>query len=195
MEELKSKLLKLRPATLQDKRNVYNWLAHSNLTREMLGPPNFSDNPIPTWDEFNLDYLDHYFDGSQPLKGQCFILIYNGRQIGQINYNPIDSIRKSTEIDIWLADREHIGKGLGTEAIKNLCYYLNNNFDCETIYIAPSKRNKMAIKAYKKAGFIETNSIPNNFVPDYVDTVVLEKKFKNETDENELNIGTKKTMP
>lgn len=185
MEQLKSKLLTLRPAKLQDKRNVYNWLAHSNLTKEMLGPPNFSDNSIPTWDEFNLDYLDHYFDGSQPLKGRCFIIIYKGQHIGQVNYNPIDTNRKSTEIDIWLADRKYIGKGIGTEAIKILCYYLNNNFDCEIIYIAPSRRNKIAIKAYKKAGFIETINIPINFVPDYVDTVVLEKKLKNGMDEKQ----------
>lgn len=178
MEELKSKLLTLRPATLQDKRSVYNWLAHSNLTREMLGPPNFSDNPVPAWEEFNEDYSDHYFDGSQPFKGQCFILIYNGQQIGQINYNEINTTTKSTEIDIWLADMEYTGKGLGTEAIKILCNYLDSKFGCETIYIAPSRRNINAIKAYKKAGFIETNYLPDNFVPDYEDTVVLTKTYQ-----------------
>lgn len=178
MEELKNKLLALRPATLQDKKSVYNWLAHSNLTIEMLGPPNFPDNPIPSWDEFNEDYLDHYFDGSQPLKGQCFILIYNGQQIGQINYNEIDPTTKSTEIDIWLADRAYTGKGLGTEAIKTLCDYLYHKFGCETIYIAPSRRNIIAIKAYKKAGFIETKNLPKNFVPDYEDTVVLTKTIQ-----------------
>lgn len=175
MEELKNKLLTLRPATIQDKRSVYNWLAHSNLTSEMLGPPNFPDNPIPTWDDFNEDYLDHYFDGSQPLKGQCFILIHNGQQIGQINYNAIDTNLNSTEIDIWLADREFIGKGLGTEAIKILCDFLDKSFNCKTIYIAPSRRNVSAIKAYKKAGFIETQNIPDNFVPDYDDTIVMTK--------------------
>lgn len=185
MEELKNKLLTLRPATLQDKRSVYNWLAHSNLTREMFGPPNFSDNLIPTWDEFNQDYFDFYFDGSEPLKGRCFILIYNGQQIGQINYNEIDLTRKSTEIDIWLADRKHTGKGYGTEAIRILSNYLNTKFDCDAIYIAPSRRNIIAIKAYKKAGFMETNNIPYNFIPDYDDTVVLINMIKNEKDEKQ----------
>jgi RimJ/RimL family protein N-acetyltransferase len=175
MQDLTTKLLTLKPATLQDKKSVYDWLADSNLTSEMLGPPNYSDNPIPTWEEFNEDYLDHYFDGSQPLKGQCFILIHNGQQIGQINYNEIDTTTKSTEIDIWLADREYTGKGLGTEAIKILCNYLDKKFDCQTIYIAPSRRNLIAIKAYKKAGFVETKNLPDNFVPDYKDTVVLIK--------------------
>lgn len=175
---LTTKLLTLRPATLQDKRNVYSWLAHSNLTREMLGPPTYPDNPIPTWDQFNKDYLNHYFDGSQPFKGQCFIVMYNGIEIGQINYNEIDTNSNSTEIDIWLADREYTGKELGTEAIKILCNYLEKSFACKTIIIAPSKRNLNAIKAYKKAGFVETETWPKNFIPDYNDTVVLIKSIQ-----------------
>ena len=120
MEEiLTTKLLTLRPATFQDKRNIYNWLAHSNLTSEMLGQPTYPENPVPTWDEFNEDYSDHYFDGSQPLKGRCFIVIHNGQEIGQINYNEIDTNSKSTEIDIWLADRAFTGKGFGTVSLKN----------------------------------------------------------------------------
>ncbi len=170
---LATEILTLRPATLQDKRKIFCWLTSSNLTSEMLGPPNFSDILVPTWNEFNDDYLDHYFDSSQPLKGHCFILIHNGQEIGQINYNEIDTITKSTEIDIWLADRKYTGKGLGTEAIKILCNYLGKMFGCQTIYIAPSRRNSIAIKAYKKAGFVETKNLPENFVPDYVDTVVL----------------------
>lgn len=109
------------------------------------------------------------------MKGQCFILIHNGQEIGQINYNEIDTNTKSTEIDIWLADRQFTGKGFGSEAIKILCNYLDKSFNCKTIYIAPSRRNSNAIKAYKKAGFIETDIHPANFVADYKDTIVLVK--------------------
>lgn len=165
----------IKPATLQDKKKIFKWLAHSNLTSDMFGPPNFPDIQIPTWEEFDNDYLDYYFDGSQPMKGQCFILIHNGQEIGQINYNEIDTNTKSTEIDIWLADRQFTGKGFGSEAIKILCNYLDKSFNCKTIYIAPSRRNSNAIKAYKKAGFIETDIHPANFVADYKDTIVLVK--------------------
>ncbi len=154
---------------------MYDWLAHSNLTGEMLGPPNFPDVPVPTWAEFDEDYSDHYFDGSQPLEGRCFILVHHGQEIGQINYNKIDTHSKSTELDIWLADRKFAGKGLGTEALKMLCDHLGKSLDCRTVYIAPSRRNPNAIKAYKKAGFTETADLPDHFVPDYDDTVVLTK--------------------
>jgi len=171
------KKLTLRPATLEDKTRIFNWLTNSNLTKEMLGPPNFPDAPIPSWEEFTADYVDHYFDGSQPLLGRCFIIEYNNQEIGQINYNNIDRIEKSTEIDIWLADSRYAGQGLGTEGIIVFCDYLRENLGCEKIYIAPSGRNASAIKSYKKAGFFETRNLPENFIPDYSDTIVLMKTF------------------
>lgn len=154
---------------------VYQWLTHSDLTREMPGSPFFPDSPIPTWDAFDKDYVDYYFDGAHPLKGQCFIIIIEGQEIGQINYNAIDTTTRSTEIDIWLAERNYTGRGLGTEAIKILCSYLESQYSCDTIYIAPSRRNIVAIKAYKKAAFIEMNHPPANFVAEYEDTVRLVK--------------------
>jgi len=141
----------------------------------MLSPPKFADNPIPTWEEFDADYTNHYFDGTLPLKGQCFIIIHNEQEIGQINYNEIDLDSKSTELDIWLADRKFTGKGLGTEAVTILCNYLRQMYECYTIYIAPSRRNTNAVKSYKKAGFIETENIPENFIPDYDDAVLMIK--------------------
>ncbi|RAJ99855.1 hypothetical protein LX87_01551 [Larkinella arboricola] len=35
----------LRPATLSDRQSIYEWLAHSDLTALMLGPPTFPENP------------------------------------------------------------------------------------------------------------------------------------------------------
>lgn len=144
----------------------------------MIGPPDFEEVPIPSWDDFNKDYHDYYFDGSEPLNGRCFIIVVDGEEIGQINYNEIDTASKSTEIDIWLADREFTGKGFGTEAIGMLCEYLAQAFECEKIYIAPSIRNKNAVKSYTKAGFVETDVFPDYFVPDYKDTVVMVKEMK-----------------
>lgn len=175
-EFLTNELLTLRPANLQEKRKIFDWATNSNLTSEMFGLPVFPDCPVPTWTEFNDDYEDCFFEDSQPLKGRCFIIEHNGVEIGQINYNKIDLKTKETELDIWLADKQFTGKGFGTEAIKMLCRYLDKSFGCKTIYIAPSKRNENAIKAYKKAGFSETEILPDHFIPDYDDTVLMIRK-------------------
>ena len=137
-----SETIKIRPATINDKRKVFEWLTNSNLTKEMMGLPYYPDAIIPTWEEFDNDYFDFYFDGSSPFKGRCFIILNEGKAVGQINYNAIDNIKKCTDLDIWLSDLKYTGRGIGTEAIILLCGYLNERFDCEQIIMSPSKRNK-----------------------------------------------------
>ena len=112
--------IKLRPATIQDREKIFLWLTKSNLTKEMMGPPYYPDSKIPTWDEFINDYYEYYFNGSHPLKGQCFIIEHNGQEIGQINHNEIDTLSNTTDLDIWLSDKKHTGKGIGTDAINIL---------------------------------------------------------------------------
>lgn len=163
----------IRPTTIHDKKKVFEWLAHSNLTNEMLGGPKFPDNPAPTWKEFDQDYLDYFFDGTRPEKGRCFIIICDGTEVGQINYNPIDKKTKTTELDIWLSDKKYTGQGIGTAAIKLLCSQLFENLGCKQIIIQPSARNENAIKAYKKAGFIVQNQVPKGFELDYHDSVIM----------------------
>lgn len=170
--------IRIRPATLSDKRKIFNWLTNSDLTKEMMGPPNYPDSKIPTWDEFDNDYADHYFTGSDLMKGQCFIILYKENEVGQINYNSINQIKKVADLDIWLSDKKYIGKGIGTEAIKLLCDYLYRKYNCEQIIMSPSKRNKNAIKAYEKAGFVMTDIELDESEKDYDDNVVLIKKMK-----------------
>ncbi len=170
----------LKPTSINDKKRIFEWLAHSSLTSEMLGEPKFPDNPAPTWEEFDADYLDYFFDNSQPQKGRCFIIVSNDMEVGQINYNPINKRTKATELDIWLSDKKHTGKGIGTAAIKLLCSYLFEHMGCKKIVIQPSARNENAIKAYKKVGFMEQTKIPKNFRFDYYDSVYLELKRRDD---------------
>jgi len=139
----------------------------------MLGEPNFPDSPIPSWEEFDEDYLDYYFDGTKPKEGRCFIILNDDVELGQINYNPINDKTKTTEIDIWLSDKKHTRQGIGTKAINLLSKHLFKNFGCKKIVIQPSARNKIAIKAYRKAGFIEQSQIPKDFELDYFDSVFM----------------------
>ncbi len=56
----------LRKATEADRRNVFKWLAHSDVTASMMGPPIFPDSKIPTREKFCQDYGPHYFNDSHP---------------------------------------------------------------------------------------------------------------------------------
>jgi RimJ/RimL family protein N-acetyltransferase len=81
------------------------------------------------------------------------------------------------ELDIWMAGSRNCGKGFGTHAINTLCNYLFKEFNCKAFILAPSARNSAAVKAYEKCGFVETKELPPNFIPDYFDSIVMEKKY------------------
>ena len=110
--------------------------------------------------------------------GRCFLIEVNSKPIGQINHDKIYMSDFSTEPDIWLKCIEYMNKGFGSDAIITLCNYLTKKFKCRIFIMEPSERNIWAIKAYKKAGFIETDIVHNGFIGDYDDTLVLTKCVK-----------------
>ena len=177
MEDINGNIVTLRPATLKDRPRVFEWLAHSDITHQMLGAPNYPDNPPPGWDEFISDYTDQYFTDQNPEMGRCFIIEANGEARGQVSYNKIWFDDKIVELDIWLAAKRHTGKGYGSDALKTICGFLYEEFGCTRFLIGPSRRNTRAIKAYQKAGFLETGEIPSWFEPDYKDSIVLIKEL------------------
>jgi RimJ/RimL family protein N-acetyltransferase len=110
--------------------------------------------------------------------GRCFIIEVNEEPIGQINHNKISMTDHSTELDIWLTSSKYINKGYGSDAIITLCNYLAKEFECKKFIISPSRRNRAAIRAYEKTGFVKTDIISNPLLADYNDTVVLIKKIR-----------------
>ncbi|MBM4188381.1 MAG: GNAT family N-acetyltransferase [Gemmatimonadetes bacterium] len=171
----------LRKATEADRRNIFEWLTHSDVTPSMMGPPLFPDARIPTWAEFCEDYRPHYFDDSQPHQGRCFILVVDGTDVGVVCHNAFHD--DTTDLDIWLRSEADCGKGIGSEAIRTITNYLNREFGIKRIAISPSARNPRAIAAYRKAGFeLVKDETASQFIKpegtDYSDNLVLVKRYQ-----------------
>ena len=171
----KGKKITLTPAMPKDRRLIFQWMAESDITSHMMGPPLFPEIEIPTWEEFDDDYEEFMFGETLTHQGHCMIIQVNGEQIGQVNYGEVNLAEKQVELDIWLAAKKHTGKGYGTDALLTLCQLLNEIFGCTSFIIAPSARNPFAVKSYQKAGFKITKEVPTNFKPDYHDTVIMKK--------------------
>lgn len=174
--------IQLRPAVSAYRRQVYDWLANSDVTSLMLGPPKFPDHPVPSWDEFCADYIPHYFDDSDPHAGRCYIIVADGKGVGSVAYNDLDFARKETELDIWLGSRAVCGKGFGTDALQAICRYLAKTYGIERFIIRPSRRNTDAIAAYNRAGFVkQPRSVAEHEAiygqGDYIDSVLLVKSM------------------
>ena len=81
---IRGKVVSLRPLTPEDKELFYLWATQSEGTPFWYSER--TGEKIPTRKEFFDDFADHYFDGTQPLKGRSYAIRVNetGRESGQI---------------------------------------------------------------------------------------------------------------
>jgi len=167
------KLIKLVPATLADKENVYIWCFHSETTKSHSGPPYFPETPIESREEFfkdNHGYSDYFFDGTQPKKGRGFIILFNDVQVGFVSYTSFHLKPGWSELDIWINSEGKCNKGFGSDALITLSNYLNKKMNIDKMIMRPSVKNDRAINAYVKAGFEKSDLLPQEYMLDeYLD--------------------------
>lgn len=170
--------VRLRPARPGDRPHVYAWAACSDVTASMMGPPLFPDHPPPTWEEFCADYAPHFFDGSRPESGGCFIILAGDQEVGVISYDRLDPEQGHVELDLWMRSLACCGQGYGSQALRLVCDHLGSRRGVRTFVIRPSARNPRAVKAYERAGFVRRPLSPAqlaHFGPgDYHDTVDMQ---------------------
>lgn len=128
-------------------------LARSDLTDRLLGHPDWAHTPWLTFDAFCMDYAPHFFDGSDPLRGQSYIIEKDGVPVGHINHNDIHLDISATELDIWMYSQLYCGRSWGTTAIQLLCDQLVRSHGLQRFLVQPSAANRQAIRAYQKVGF------------------------------------------
>jgi diamine N-acetyltransferase len=151
----------------------------------MMGPPVFTDQTVPSWEDFRNDWEPHYFDDSAPERGRCFVILAGEEAVGMIAYGDIfeTAAGRLTEIDIWLRSSADCGRGYGPEAIRLLCEYLERDLAVSQLVMQPSARNPRAIRAYEKVGFVRVSLPPQEAAiayqtrPDYDDSVFLIKSL------------------
>jgi len=173
----------LRPATLADRRAVYEWMACSDLTASMMGPPEFDEAPVPTWDEFCADYLPYFFNGSLPEVGRSYIIEHVDEPAGHVSYSRLAELPgPGAELDIWMRDASCCGHGWGSAALELLAQLLHEQFGVREMILRPSARNVRAIRSYEKAGFVQLEFTQDEqtarFGPgEYHDTVIMQRLF------------------
>lgn len=182
---IRGSIVTLRPARESDRRVVYEWLAESDVTQSMMGPPSFPDAPAPTWDEFCEDYGQHFFDGTRRQAARSYIIEVDGEAVGHVNYDGMDMVRSTAELDIWLRSEGVCGRGYGSDALAALARYLHETFGVTDFIIRPSRRNQRAVHAYAKAGFtllpLTNEQQTEIYGPgDYADAVVMRKRLPTE---------------
>ena len=191
---IKGNKIRLIPATLDDRQKIYEWCFQSEITKCHSGPPDYPNNPIPTYEEFYASdkggYTEYYFTGAKPNDGRGLLIMNGEEAVGFISYCSFHLKPGTSELDIWMKDEANCGKGFGADALVSLGNYLNEEMGVRELIIAPSKRNKRAVRAYEKAGFRKTDKAMSEFLlSEYVsvfkegdygmeDTAILIKRFE-----------------
>lgn len=176
--------VELRPARESDRKKIFIWLTRSDLTSSIMGPPDYPDFAIPTWEEFCAEYPLSYFNASGDGSGRNYIIVMNEEEIGTIGYDLLDRRKDRVVLDIWMRSDKDCGKGCGSDALTTLCGHLHRTYGVTTFMICPSARNKRAIAAYRKAGFevirlLDSGAQLKEFGrTEYDDNILMTKKVR-----------------
>ena len=101
----------------------------------------------------------------------AFAITVNGKVIGSIGAFCQGNIHRQTaELGYYIAE-EYWGKGIMTEAVKQLCDYVFSNTDIIRIYAEPFAYNIGSCRVLEKAGFqyegtLRSNALKNGNVFD-----------------------------
>ena len=150
----------MRPMNTSELPIFYQWATQSDSAPFWYGE--LYSTHVPTYEEFTRDWKRYYFDGSEPEKGRCFVILVGNRVIGQVNYNEINRDNNSVELDIIIAKDTDKNKGYGTDALKILTNHLFQNMNVQSCVIEHVTRNPRAIRASEKAGFKTTKTFVRN---------------------------------
>ena len=106
----------------------------------------------------NIALLKKYIKNKSNKSNVIFLAIRvkkNNNHIGNIKFEPFDNKNKETTMGIMIGDPKWRGKGLAKEVLEAFSIYLNKKYGSFKIFLAVSRKNIKAIRAYEKTGFIE----------------------------------------
>jgi [ribosomal protein S5]-alanine N-acetyltransferase len=137
--------IQLRPLRVKDANDLAqhanNPSVANNLTDQFPHP-------------YKLDNAVHFINKMiQSAPPHVLCIEVDGSLVGAIGIHAQDDVwRNNAELGYWLAE-PFWGKGIMTEAIKNIVEYGFQNFEINRIFARPFGRNIASQRALEKAGF------------------------------------------
>lgn len=153
-------IIAFRKLTEVDFNNMYKWLNTDFVTE-------WYEKGGSSLEKIKNKFLPR-INGEEPI--HAYIIICNGSDIGYIQtYNIgdfpdysqyVDCSDNASGIDLFIGEEAYIHKGLGKEILSNfLAKYVFTLTGSTCCIIGPEPDNKVAIRAYEKAGFVYLKTI------------------------------------
>lgn len=126
--------------------------------------------PYPYTEQDGADYISAMLSADEN-ETFAFAVTFDGKAIGSIGVFRKANIHKRTgELGYYIAEK-YWGKGIMTEAVKQICDYIFSNSDMIRIYAEPFAHNVASCRVLEKAGFqyegtLRSNAVKNGKVID-----------------------------
>lgn len=119
--------------------------------------------PYPYTRQDGIDYISAMLSADEN-KTFAFAITVDGKVIGSIGVFRQENIHRQTaELGYYIAE-EYWGKGIMTEAVKQICKYVFEKSDIVRIYAEPFAYNSASCRVLEKAGFQYEGTLRNNAV-------------------------------
>ena len=119
--------------------------------------------PYPYTEQDGVDYISHVLSADRN-ETFAFAITIDGKVIGSIGVFRQGNIHRQTaELGYYIAE-EYWGRGIMTEAVKQICGYVFDKSDILRIYAEPFAYNIASCRVLEKAGFQYEGTLRNNAV-------------------------------
>lgn len=126
--------------------------------------------PYPYTEQDGRDFISAMLSAAEN-KTFAFAITVEGKAVGSIGVFRQENIHRCTaELGYYLAEG-YWGKGITTEAVKQVCEYVFDKSDILRIYAEPFAHNTASCRVLEKAGFqyegtLRSNAVKNGKVLD-----------------------------
>ena len=126
--------------------------------------------PYPYTEQDGADYISAMLSADEN-ETFAFAITVDNKVVGSIGVFRQENIHRQTaELGYYIAE-EYWGKGIMTEAVKQICKYVFDKSDIVRIYAEPFAHNMASCRVLEKAGFqyegtLRSNAIKNGKVID-----------------------------
>jgi RimJ/RimL family protein N-acetyltransferase len=126
----------------------------------------------------SLEALEKYVRNRMKDSNEVFLAIVENKHdmhIGNIKLGPINWIHRIADIGILIGEKDHWGKGIGTEAIRLTVDYAFGTLNLHKLTAGCYSPNNASLKAFQKNGF-EIEGIRKKhryYDGKYVDAILL----------------------
>ena len=169
----------LRPKQKKDIENDFKWRTDIELSElDATLPINLS------YEQFERISINDLHKSS-PWSEKFSIDNLNEEHIGNCMFYDINRWEKSCEFGIMIGNKAFWNSGYGTDAAKNLLFYIFNYTDINEVYLHTLLKNNRAQKSFSKAGFENPKEVKKGKY-EFIRMSTLKEEWTNKFNDIEL---------